>query len=232
MLCIPALAYTLYPLEALDSPGFLLEWRLYLLRGMSMTSKDKAHVMKRICVYCGSSAGSNPAYLAAARELGATLLRHNIGLVYGGACVGLMGAVADTVLGGGGEVIGVMPQALVDKEVAHTGLSELHVVDSMHERKALMADLADGFIALPGGLGTLEELFEVLTWAQLGFHHKPCALLNVVGYYDGLRDFLQRASAEQFVRPEHRDLLLVEQEPEALLSAMLAYQPLQLDKWL
>ena len=142
-----------------------------------------------------------------------------------------MGALADTVLAGGGEVIGVMPQALVDKEVAHHGLSELHVVNSMHERKALMAELSDGFIALPGGLGTLEELFEVLTWAQLGFHHKPCSLLNIQGYYDGLREFLSRACADQFIRSEHRGLLLVEQEPEALLSVMLAYQAIPLDKW-
>ncbi len=192
----------------------------------------KTYPIQRICVYCGSSSGKDPAYIAAARELGGVLLQHNIGLVYGGACVGLMGAVADTVLAGGGEVIGVMPQSLVDKEVAHDGLSELHVVNSMHERKALMAELSDGFVALPGGLGTLEELFEVLTWAQLGFHHKPCSLLNVQGYYDGLRDFLHRACAEQFVRPQHRDLLLIEQEPASLLTTMLAYQPMQLDKWL
>lgn len=192
----------------------------------------REHALRRICVYCGSSSGRDPAYISAARELGTVLLQHDMSLVYGGACVGLMGAVADTVLDGGGEVIGVMPQSLVDKEVAHQGLSELRVVDSMHERKALMAELSDGFIALPGGLGTLEEIFEVLTWAQLGFHHKPCGLLNVQGYYDGLRDFLNRASDDRFVRPEHRDLLLVEQEPEAMLSAMLVYEPLLLDKWI
>ena len=195
-------------------------------------SENNRYTLKRVCVYCGSSAGKDPAYIAAAHALGTVLLRHNIGLVYGGACVGLMGAIADTVLHGGGEVLGVMPQSLVDKEVAHQGLTELRVVDSMHERKALMAELSDGFIALPGGLGTLEEILEVLTWAQLGFHHKPCGLLNVQGYYDGLRDFLKRASDERFVRPEHRDLLLVEQQPEAMLGAMLAYEPLQLDKWL
>lgn len=203
------------------------------MSSMAMGNENKAqHTLRRICVYCGSSAGKDPVYINAARELGEALLQHNIGLVYGGACVGLMGAVADTVLAGGGEVLGVMPQSLVDKEVAHTGLSELHVVNSMHERKALMAELSDGFIALPGGLGTLEELFEVLTWAQLGFHQKPCALLNVQGYYAGLRDFLNRACDEQFVRPEHRDLLLVESEPGALLSTMLAYKPVQLAKWL
>ncbi len=198
---------------------------------MSVASIPPPGQLRRVCVYCGSSSGNDPAYGLAAHALGDVLLQHDMGLVYGGARVGLMGAVADAVLAGGGEVIGVMPQALVDKEVAHHGLSELYVVASMHERKALMAELSDGFIALPGGLGTLEEMFEVLTWAQLGFHHKPCGLLNVQGYYDGLRQFLQRACAEQFVKPEHRDMLLTEREPAALLAAMLAYQPVTLDKW-
>lgn len=188
--------------------------------------------IRKICVYCGSSSGKNPVYSRIADKLGKLLAAHGISLMYGGACVGLMGTVADAVLAGGGEAIGVMPQSLVDKEVAHHGLSELHIVDSMHERKALMADLADGFIALPGGLGTLEELFEVLTWAQLGLHDKPCGLLNIAGYYDGIRTFLQRACEERFVRPEHRDLLLVEQEPEDLLTAMLSFEAQQIAKWL
>ena len=145
--------------------------------------------MKRVCVYCGSSPGIKPEYREAARVLGQELARREIGLVYGGASIGMMGEIADTVLGNGGEVIGVMPQALINKEVSHPGLTELKVVKSMHERKATMADLSDGFIALPGGLGTVEELFEILTWAQLGFHTKPIGLLNVLGYYDSRAGF-------------------------------------------
>ncbi|MCP4722847.1 MAG: TIGR00730 family Rossman fold protein, partial [Desulfobacteraceae bacterium] len=156
--------------------------------------------MKKICVYCGSSPGRHPEYVAAARFLAEELLSRKIGLVYGGAHVGIMGEIADTVLKGGGEVIGIMPRALVDKEVSHPGLTELKIVDSMHQRKAMMADLSHGFIALPGGLGTIEELFEALTWAQLGFHKKPCGLLNARGYYDHLSAFLDHTVEEKFVK--------------------------------
>jgi uncharacterized protein (TIGR00730 family) len=155
-----------------------------------------------------------------------------IELVYGGASVGLMGAVADAALARGGHVIGVMPQALIDKEIAHGGLSDLRVVGSMHERKALMAELADGFIALPGGLGTFEELFEVWTWAQLGYHRKPCALLNAGGFYDKLTDFLDDVVERGFVKPIHRAMLIVENEPAGLIEAVRAYEPPKVDKWI
>jgi uncharacterized protein (TIGR00730 family) len=179
--------------------------------------------MKKVCVYCGSSSGRRPEYSYAARSLAKALTLRGIGLVYGGASVGIMGEIADAVLAGGGEVIGVIPQALVDKEVAHNGLTELKVVGSMHERKQVMMDLSDGFIALPGGLGTQEELFEVLTWSQLGFHKKPCGLLNVEGYYDKLCSFLDHAVDEQFVKTHHREMLLVDDSPEKLLTLMEAY---------
>jgi uncharacterized protein (TIGR00730 family) len=186
----------------------------------------------RLCVFCGSNAGQDPVYLATARALGEALAASGIGLVYGGASVGLMGAVADAVLAKGGDVIGVMPQALVDKEIAHKGLSDLRVVGSMHERKALMAELADGFIALPGGLGTFEELFEVWTWAQLGYHRKPCALLNASGFYDKLTDFLDDVVDRGFVKPIHRAMLIVESDPAALFQAIRAYEPPKVDKWI
>ena len=186
----------------------------------------------RLCVFCGSNAGQDPVYRQTARALGEALAAHGIGLVYGGASVGLMGAVADAVLAKGGEVTGVMPQALVDKEIAHEGLSDLRVVGSMHERKALMAELADGFIALPGGLGTFEELFEVWTWAQLGYHRKPCALLNAGGFYDKLTDFLDDVVERGFVKPIHRAMLIVESEPAALIEAVRAYEPPKVDKWI
>ncbi|MCC2654679.1 MAG: Rossman fold protein family [Microvirga sp.] len=186
----------------------------------------------RLCVFCGSNAGQDPVYLASARALGEALAASGIGLVYGGASVGLMGAVADAVLAKGGDVIGVMPQALVDKEIAHKGLSDLRVVRSMHERKALMAELADGFIALPGGLGTFEELFEVWTWAQLGYHRKPCALLNAGGFYDKLTDFLDDVVERGFVKPIHRAMLIVESDPAALIQAIRAYEPPKVDKWI
>jgi uncharacterized protein (TIGR00730 family) len=186
----------------------------------------------RLCVFCGSNAGHDPIYMAAARLLGGTLARNGIDLVYGGASVGLMGAVADSVLSSGGHVIGVMPQALVDKEIAHTGLSDLRVVGSMHERKALMAELADGFIALPGGLGTFEELFEVWTWAQLGYHEKPCALLNAGGFYDKLTSFLDDVVEHGFVKPVHRAMLIVESDPAALIQAIRAYEPPKVIKWI
>ena len=188
--------------------------------------------MKRICVYCGSNPGKSTEFLASARTLAGELVQRDIGLVYGGASVGLMGEIADTVLAGGGEVIGVIPQALVDKEVSHPGLTELKIVNSMHERKEIMADLSDGFIALPGGLGTIEEIFEVLTWAQLGFHHKPCALLNVKGYYNQLTQFLNHAAAEGFIADTHREMLLVGEHPHSLLEVMATYKAPAVDKWI
>lgn len=179
--------------------------------------------MQRVCAFCGASSGRSPAYLEAAAAFGGTLGERGLGLVYGGGRVGLMGAVADAVLAAGGEAIGVIPQELVDRELAHGGLSELHVVGSLHERKALMAELADGFVALPGGWGTLEELIEVLTWAQLGLHGKPIGLLDAAGYYEPLLALRERAIAEGFVRPEHRDLLLVARTPEELLERFEAH---------
>lgn len=188
--------------------------------------------MERVCVFCGSSPGARPEYGEAAEALGRALLEAGLGLVYGGASVGLMGWIADTVIAGSGEVIGVIPESMAKKEIAHGGLSDLRVVGSMHERKQTMADLASGFIALPGGLGTFEELFEILTWAQLGMHKKPIGLLNVGGYYDPLLMMLDRAVGQQFVRPEHRGLLLVSTDPEALLAAMNAYKPAAREKWI
>jgi uncharacterized protein (TIGR00730 family) len=188
--------------------------------------------VRRVCVFCGSSAGASPAYLKAAERLGRLLAAEGLELVYGGASVGLMGRVADVVLGTGGRVFGVIPRALAVKEIAHSGLSELRIVESMHERKAAMVELADGFIALPGGLGTLEELFEVLTWAQLGLHRKPCALLDVDGYYQPLAAFLDHAVEHGFVKPEHRAMLLVDDNPARLLERMRAYVPPQLPKWI
>ena len=188
--------------------------------------------MQRICVYCGANAGSQPAYAETAQRLATALVRRGWGLVYGGAHVGLMGNVADAVLAQGGEVIGVIPQFLMDKELAHQRLTELRIVGSMHERKAIMAELADGFIALPGGLGTLEELFEILTWAQLGLHRKPCGLLNSAAYYDGLVEFLDHATAQCFISPTHRQLLMIENDPEVLLQRFAHYQAPDLTPWL
>jgi len=185
-----------------------------------------------ICIYCGSSPGRLDAYSLAACALAGALVSRNIKLVYGGAGIGLMGMVADRVLTLGGEAIGVIPKALAHKEVAHKNLTELHVTESMHERKMLMAELSDGFIALPGGIGTLEELFEIWTWAQLGFHNKPCGLLNVEGYYDALIGFLDHVAAEQFVKKEHHALLMVETNPDALLDRYLDYRPPALRHWL
>jgi uncharacterized protein (TIGR00730 family) len=186
--------------------------------------------MKRICVYCGSSPGGRPEYIEAARQLGQTLVQHGLGLVYGGGYVGTMGQLARSVLEAGGEVIGVIPKDLADRELAFAALADLRVVDSMHERKALMADLADGFIALPGGLGTLEEFSEVLTWAQLGHHAKPCGLLNVCQYYTPLLQFLNHAVDEQFIRSEHQAMVMVDDQPDQLLRRFAAYQPPKLDK--
>ena len=186
----------------------------------------------RICVFCGSSFGSRPEYREAAAEVGALLARKGVGLVYGGSNVGLMGVVADTVLAGGGDVIGVIPDALVAKEVAHRGLADLRVVGSMHERKALMAELSTAFLALPGGFGTLEEFIEAVTWSQLGLHRKPCGLLNVRGYYDNLLAMLDHAVEEQLLRPENRALVLAETDAEALIDKLLSQQPPYVDKWI
>ena len=183
-------------------------------------------------VYCGSSPGLKPDYADAAGLLGRELAARGITLVYGGGRVGLMGIIADAVLTAGGRVIGVIPADLAEREVQHTALTELHVVDSMHERKMLMTKLSDGMIALPGGLGTLEELFEVWTWAQLGFHSKPLALLNVDGYYDQLLAFLDEMVAQRFIKQIHRDLLYTDSKPTALLAWMQAYVPVTADKWL
>jgi uncharacterized protein (TIGR00730 family) len=186
----------------------------------------------RVCVYAGSNPGSDPAYAEATRALGAELAARGIGLVYGGGKVGLMGVIADTVLAAGGEAIGVMPQALIEREIGHPGLTELKVVHSMHERKALMAELGDAFVALPGGIGTLEELIEVYTWSQLGIHDKACGVLNVRGYYDGLATLLDHAVAEGFLRAQHRAVLSFAEDPAHLLDALAAYEPPRVGKWL
>jgi uncharacterized protein (TIGR00730 family) len=178
-----------------------------------------------VCVFCGSSTGARPSYAEAARRVGATLARHGLGLVYGGGRVGLMGVLADAALDAGGRVVGVIPDPLATKELAHTGLSELHVVPGMHERKALMAGLSSGFLALPGGVGTFEEFFEIFTWSVLGLHRKPIGLLDVDGYYGPLRALLDHAVAERFVRPEHRALVVVSDQPEALTTDLLTITP-------
>jgi uncharacterized protein (TIGR00730 family) len=181
--------------------------------------------VERICVFCGASPGARPEYRDSAAHLARLLTAEEIGVVYGGGGVGLMGALADAVLAEGGEITGVIPRSLVDREIAHPDVPDMRVVGSMHERKALMAELADAFVALPGGIGTLEELFEVYTWAQLGLHRKPCALLNVEGYYDGVADFLSHAVAERFLREETRELLLVETDPATLIERLHSFEP-------
>lgn len=185
----------------------------------------------RVCVFCGSSPGATPAFGQLAAHLGQLLAAQDLALVYGGASVGLMGRLADAALAAGGEVIGVIPQSLVDMEVAHRGLADLRVVSTMHERKALMADLADAFIALPGGIGTLDELFEVLTWAQLGLHTKPAGVLDLDGYYRPLLAFLDGAVEARFLQPTHRAMLLVDDDPQRLLAAFRAYAPPPPFKW-
>jgi uncharacterized protein (TIGR00730 family) len=189
-------------------------------------------MLQRICVFCGSSSGTQPIYTHAAETVGRLLAQQGTELVYGGGNVGLMGTVADSCLAHGGRVLGVIPQLLVDKEVAHTGLTELRIVGSMHERKALMADLADAFIALPGGFGTWEEFCEILTWSQLGIQRKACALLNVNGYYSPLLQMADNAVAEGFLRPIHRDLLLSGEDPTALLDRLKTYVVPTVDKWI
>ena len=188
--------------------------------------------MKSVCVFCGSNSGRGDRYVEAARALGGELGQRGIKLVYGGGCVGLMGVVADAALAAGGRVTGVIPAALVAREVGHNALTEQHVVDSMHERKALMAELSEGFIAMPGGYGTLDETFEILTWAQLGMHAHPIGMLNVDGYFDKLLAFVDHAIAEGFVRPEYRGMISVADTPSGLLDAMARYQPPTVTKWI
>jgi uncharacterized protein (TIGR00730 family) len=188
--------------------------------------------LRRICVFCGSSSGVRPVHHEAAADFGAMLAKMGLGLVYGGGRVGLMGILADAVLAAGGEVIGVIPETLLAREVGHASLTELRVVGSMHERKALMAELSDAFVALPGGIGTLEELFEVWSWGLLGLHRKPCGLLNVSGYYNPLMQFIDHALSEKFLRPEHRRMLSVEVEGAALLQRLKSYRPPAVDQWI
>jgi uncharacterized protein (TIGR00730 family) len=188
--------------------------------------------MRRICVFCGSSRGNRPEYGAAAEEMAAELVRRNIGLVYGGGNVGLMGIIADAVLRAGGEAQGVIPEHLMAREVGHNGLTKLHVVRSMHERKALMADLSDAFVAMPGGFGTLEEFCEVVTWTQLGLHAKPCGILNVLGYYSPLLAMFDHAVEERFLKPENRALVMARESPADLLQALEEWSPVHVEKWL
>jgi len=188
--------------------------------------------LRSVTVYCGSNAGADPAYAEATRLLARTLVDAGVRIVYGGAALGLMGVLADTAIEAGGEVIGVMPQRLIDREIGHRGLTELRVVSSMHERKALMAELAEGFIALPGGIGTLEELIEVYTWSQLGIHRKPLGVLNVNGYYDSLAAFLDEAVRERFLPAQHREVLIFEPDPETLLDRMAGAETPTAEKWL
>ena len=188
--------------------------------------------MKNITVFCGSNSGFRADYAEAAQNLARLFVQNDIRLVYGGGNVGLMGIIADEVMRAGGEVVGIIPDSLDQKEVGHRGITELRVVESMHERKAQMADLADGFIAMPGGIGTFEEFFEILTWAQLGFHEKPCAILNIAGYYDGLLALCDNAVNEGFLRPAHRQLILEDSDPEILLEKMRNLKPVPVEKWI
>lgn len=188
-------------------------------------------MIQALCVFCGANYGKRPAYREAARRVGELLAQHRITLVYGGGNVGLMGAVADGCLGAGGRVVGVIPQALAEKEIAHPGLTEMHVVGSMHERKALMADLSDAFLTLPGGFGTWDEFCEALTWSQLGLQKKACAFLNVEGYYDALLAMAERAAEDGFIRPEHRELLLVDTDPERIIDRLQSYEVPYVPKW-
>jgi len=187
--------------------------------------------LNNICVFCGSSLGRRPAYKLAAQAMGKALAKRGIGLVYGGGNVGLMGVVADATLAAGGEVIGVIPEFLLTKEIAHPGLSKLHIVNSMHSRKALMAESSDAFIAMPGGYGTLDEFCEILTWSQLGLHQKPHGLLNVEGYYEPLLRLFDHAVSEEFIKPIHRSLVLEASDPESLLDLLANYPPQNVDKW-
>ena len=187
--------------------------------------------MRRICVYCGSSPGARPVYAEAAASLADVLVRHGLELVYGGANMGIMGIIANAVLERGGRVHGVIPQMLVEKEMAHPGLTELHIVSSMHARKTMMAALSDAFVAMPGGFGTLEEIIEIVTWGQLHFHDKPCGLLNTDGFFDALLNWLDHASEEGFLRPENRDMLLVDSEAGGLVRQFERYTAPDVEKW-
>jgi uncharacterized protein (TIGR00730 family) len=203
------------------------------LGGCMTAEQSSLRRVERICVFCGASPGARPAYREATAELARVLVDEGIGVVYGGGGVGLMGALADAVIEAGGELTGVIPRALVDREIAHRDVLDMRVVGSMHERKALMAELSGAFIALPGGIGTLEELFEVYTWAQLGLHQKPCALMNVEGYYDGIETFLAHAVSERFLREETRELLLVDTDPATLVERLRAFEPTAaVPKWI
>jgi len=203
------------------------------VRGAAAAEQSSLPRVERICVFCGASPGARPAYREATAQLARLLAAEEIGVVYGGGGVGLMGALADAVIAEGGELTGVIPRSLVDREIAHREVMDMRVVGSMHERKALMADLADAFIALPGGIGTLEELFEVYTWAQLGLHRKPCALLNVAGYFDGIAAFLGHAVEERFLRVEHLEVLMVETEARPLVERLREFEPDSLlPKWI
>ena len=188
--------------------------------------------IRRLAIFCGSNPGARSDYVEAARSLGRLLAQRGIGIVYGGSNVGLMAALADAMMDELGDIIGVIPRMLVEREVANTALTDLRIVESMHQRKALMAELADGFIALPGGVGTLEEFFEMWTWGQLGMHTKPCGLLNVAGYFDPLLEFLDHAVAERFVRDVHRAMVVVESDPAALLARFESYEPPRVVKWI
>jgi uncharacterized protein (TIGR00730 family) len=188
--------------------------------------------MKRVCVYCGSSIGAQPIYREMAEAMGALLARRGIGLVYGGGNVGLMGVVADAALAAGGEVIGVIPHSLANREIAHAGVTDLRVVDSMHTRKAMMAELSDAFIAMPGGVGTFEEFFEAVTWTQLGVHRKPCGLLNVGGFYAPLAAFIDQAVTEGFIKPVHRAMIVVDDDPERLLNSLATVKLPDVPKWI
>jgi uncharacterized protein (TIGR00730 family) len=201
--------------------------------GFTTAEQSSLPRVERICVFCGASPGARPAYSDATAQLARLLTSEGIGVVYGGGGVGLMGALADAVIAEDGQLTGVIPRSLVDREVAHRDVVDMRVVGSMHERKALMAELADAFVALPGGIGTLEELFEVYTWAQLGLHQKPCALLNVEGYYDAIEEFLTHAVAERFLRDETRELLMVDSDAAALIERLRAFEPSAvMPKWI
>jgi uncharacterized protein (TIGR00730 family) len=203
----------------------------HLLCPVKSYNRAMTSALRSICVFCGSSVGNRPEYAAAAAEFGRLLASRGIRVVYGAGNVGLMGIVADAALVAGGEVIGVIPQMLVDRELAHRRITDLRIVGSMHERKALMAELSDAFVALPGGLGTYEELCEVLTWAQLGIHHKPCGCLNVLDYFTPLERLLDHAVAEGFMRPEHRGILVSSSDPHDLLARLAQHQPPLPEKW-